>query len=173
MLLHPPACAERCACRARPVIVEIPHFAALRGKERELVVLRSENGDSWKEHLCDCTEDELNDVLNGVDEGTGGGGTTLGRGGRRVFSVAWGAGVRVRCLGAASVPERSSTGWAGGTSYLPGLTSGVAFRKPESKSFRWQHLRVLGDNSTFQRHCPMSQTYSTGQKEAVFRSKMN
>ncbi|XP_039702828.1 ankyrin-2 isoform X7 [Pteropus medius] len=51
-----------------PVIVEIPHFAALRGKERELVVLRSENGDSWKEHLCDCTEDELNEVLNGVDE---------------------------------------------------------------------------------------------------------
>uniref|UniRef100_A0A8C9DYA9 Ankyrin 2 n=1 Tax=Phocoena sinus TaxID=42100 RepID=A0A8C9DYA9_PHOSS len=51
-----------------PVIVEIPHFAALRGKERELVVLRSENGDSWKEHYCDYTEDELNEILNGMDE---------------------------------------------------------------------------------------------------------
>ncbi|XP_036046220.1 ankyrin-2 isoform X47 [Onychomys torridus] len=51
-----------------PVIVEIPHFAALRGKERELVVLRSENGDSWKEHFCEYTEEELNEILNGMDE---------------------------------------------------------------------------------------------------------
>ena len=57
-------------CCVRPGIVEIPHFAALRGKERELVVLRSENGDSWKEHFCDYTEDELNEILNGMDEGT-------------------------------------------------------------------------------------------------------
>ncbi|XP_025026152.1 ankyrin-2 isoform X10 [Python bivittatus] len=51
-----------------PVIVEIPHFAALRGKERELVILRSENGDNWKEHFCEFTEDELNEILNGMDE---------------------------------------------------------------------------------------------------------
>ncbi|XP_065542211.1 ankyrin-2 isoform X2 [Lathamus discolor] len=51
-----------------PVIVEIPHFAALRGRERELVILRSENGDSWKEHFCEYTEDELNEILNGMDE---------------------------------------------------------------------------------------------------------
>ncbi|XP_012583245.1 PREDICTED: ankyrin-2 isoform X5 [Condylura cristata] len=51
-----------------PVIVEIPHFAALRGKERELVILRSENGDSWKEHYCEYTEEELNEILNGMDE---------------------------------------------------------------------------------------------------------
>lgn len=49
--------------------MEIPHFAALRGKERELVILRSENGDSWKEHFCEYTEDELNEILNGMDEG--------------------------------------------------------------------------------------------------------
>ena len=49
--------------------MEIPHFAALRGKERELVILRNENGDSWKEHFCEYTEDELNDILNGMDEG--------------------------------------------------------------------------------------------------------
>lgn len=59
----------RALLAARPVIVEIPHFAALRGKERELVVLRSENGDSWKEHCCEHTEDELNEILNGMDEG--------------------------------------------------------------------------------------------------------
>ncbi|XP_058858951.1 ankyrin-2-like isoform X4 [Acipenser ruthenus] len=51
-----------------PVIVEIPHFAALRGKERELVVLRSETGESWKEHHCEFTEEELNEILNGMDE---------------------------------------------------------------------------------------------------------
>ncbi|XP_066429968.1 ankyrin-2 isoform X17 [Eleutherodactylus coqui] len=51
-----------------PVIVEIPHFAALRGKERELVILRSETGDNWKEHFCEYTEDELNEILNGMDE---------------------------------------------------------------------------------------------------------
>uniref|UniRef100_A0AAY4EQ54 Ankyrin 2 n=1 Tax=Denticeps clupeoides TaxID=299321 RepID=A0AAY4EQ54_9TELE len=51
-----------------PVIVEIPHFAALRGKERELVILRSETGESWKEHHCEFTEEELNQILNGMDE---------------------------------------------------------------------------------------------------------
>ncbi|XP_028329961.1 ankyrin-2b isoform X32 [Gouania willdenowi] len=51
-----------------PVIVEIPHFAALRGKERELVILRSETGESWKEHHCEHTQEELNQVLNGMDE---------------------------------------------------------------------------------------------------------
>ncbi|XP_014822739.1 PREDICTED: ankyrin-2 isoform X15 [Poecilia mexicana] len=51
-----------------PVIVEIPHFASLRGKERELVILRSETGESWKEHQCEYTPEELNRILNGMDE---------------------------------------------------------------------------------------------------------
>ena len=51
------------------MIVEIPHFAALRGKERELVILRSETGESWKEHHCEHTQEELNQILNGMDEG--------------------------------------------------------------------------------------------------------
>ncbi|XP_061627298.1 ankyrin-2-like isoform X2 [Phyllopteryx taeniolatus] len=51
-----------------PVIVEIPHFAALRGIERELVILRSETGENWREHHCDFTEEELNQILNGMDE---------------------------------------------------------------------------------------------------------
>uniref|UniRef100_A0A4W5MDH2 Ankyrin 2 n=1 Tax=Hucho hucho TaxID=62062 RepID=A0A4W5MDH2_9TELE len=51
-----------------PVVVEIPHFAALRGKERELVIMRSETGECWKEHHCEHTEEELNQILNGMDE---------------------------------------------------------------------------------------------------------
>ncbi|XP_037530725.1 ankyrin-2b [Nematolebias whitei] len=51
-----------------PVIVEIPHFASLRGRERELVILRSETGESWKEHQCEHTPEELNQILNGTDE---------------------------------------------------------------------------------------------------------
>ncbi|XP_045463233.1 uncharacterized protein LOC123672919 isoform X7 [Harmonia axyridis] len=46
-----------------PVIIEVPHFAALRGKEREIVILRSDNGESWKEHTVEATEDVLNEVL--------------------------------------------------------------------------------------------------------------
>ncbi|KAJ8013673.1 hypothetical protein DPEC_G00032240 [Dallia pectoralis] len=51
-----------------PVVVEIPHFGSMRGKERELIILRSENGESWKEHLYDCKTDDLNALLNGMDE---------------------------------------------------------------------------------------------------------
>ncbi|XP_067908559.1 ankyrin-3 [Heterodontus francisci] len=51
-----------------PVIVEIPHFGSMRDKERELIVLRSENGEVWKEHQYDCQEQELNEILNGMDE---------------------------------------------------------------------------------------------------------
>ncbi|XP_075204796.1 ankyrin-3 isoform X16 [Anomaloglossus baeobatrachus] len=51
-----------------PVIVEIPHFGSMRSKERELIVLRSENGESWKEHQYDCKLEELTELLNGMDE---------------------------------------------------------------------------------------------------------
>ncbi|KAI5627383.1 ankyrin-3 isoform X23, partial [Silurus asotus] len=51
-----------------PVIVEIPHFGSMRGKERELIILRSDNGESWKEHQYDYKTEALNDLLNGMDE---------------------------------------------------------------------------------------------------------
>ncbi|XP_077350728.1 ankyrin-3-like isoform X13 [Festucalex cinctus] len=51
-----------------PVIVEIPHFGAMRGKERELIVLRSDNGDTWREHQFDSTPEELIELLTGMDE---------------------------------------------------------------------------------------------------------
>lgn len=54
-----------------PVIVEIPHFGSMRGKERELIVLRSDNGDTWKEHQSDARPEDLVDLLSGMDEGKG------------------------------------------------------------------------------------------------------
>ncbi|XP_067466508.1 ankyrin-3-like isoform X5 [Thunnus thynnus] len=51
-----------------PVIVEIPHFGSMRGKERELIVLRSDNGDTWKEHQSDARPEDLTDLLIGMDE---------------------------------------------------------------------------------------------------------
>ncbi|XP_029106853.1 ankyrin-3-like isoform X6 [Scleropages formosus] len=51
-----------------PVIVEIPHFGSLRGKERELIILRSESGETWKEHQYDYKAEELSNLLSGMDE---------------------------------------------------------------------------------------------------------
>ncbi|TWW60438.1 Ankyrin-1 [Takifugu flavidus] len=51
-----------------PVIVEIPHFASLSHGDRELVVLRSENGSVWKEHRNRYGDEVLETILNGMDE---------------------------------------------------------------------------------------------------------
>ncbi|XP_043359035.1 ankyrin-1 isoform X14 [Dermochelys coriacea] len=51
-----------------PVIVEIPHFGSYGRRDRELVVLRSENGSIWKEHHNRYSERYLDQVLNGMDE---------------------------------------------------------------------------------------------------------
>lgn len=51
------------------MIVEIPHFGSMRGKERELIVLRSDNGDTWKEHQSDGGPEDLTELLAGMDEG--------------------------------------------------------------------------------------------------------
>ncbi|KAI5636460.1 ZU5 domain-containing protein [Phthorimaea operculella] len=47
-----------------PVILEVPHYASLRGKEREIVILRSDNGTSWREHNTDATDDMVQDILH-------------------------------------------------------------------------------------------------------------
>nr|KAF6427131.1 ankyrin 1 [Rousettus aegyptiacus] len=54
-----------------PVIVEIPHFASHGRGDRELVVLRSENGSVWKEHKNRYGESYLDQILNGMDEELG------------------------------------------------------------------------------------------------------
>lgn len=46
------------------MIIEVPHFASLRGSEREIVILRSDNGETWREHTMEATEDIVQDVLN-------------------------------------------------------------------------------------------------------------
>ncbi|XP_073074941.1 ankyrin-1 isoform X6 [Manis javanica] len=51
-----------------PVIVEIPHFASHGRGDRELVVLRSENGSMWKEHKSRYEESYPDQILNGMDE---------------------------------------------------------------------------------------------------------
>ncbi|XP_027562096.1 ankyrin-1 isoform X8 [Neopelma chrysocephalum] len=51
-----------------PVIVEIPHFASSGRGDRELVVLRSENGSVWKEHRNRYEESYMDQLLNGMDE---------------------------------------------------------------------------------------------------------
>ncbi|EHB16997.1 Ankyrin-1, partial [Heterocephalus glaber] len=54
-----------------PVIVEIPHFASHGRGDRELVVLRSENGSVWKEHKSRYGESSLDQILSGMDEELG------------------------------------------------------------------------------------------------------
>jgi len=46
-----------------PVILEIPHFASLRNREREIVVLRSDNGEKWSEHTGPVTDEAVREVL--------------------------------------------------------------------------------------------------------------
>ncbi|XP_064457857.1 uncharacterized protein LOC135368469 isoform X18 [Ornithodoros turicata] len=81
-LPHPPPLLEGEACASRilevgpagakflgPVIIEVPHFASLRGKEREITILRSDNGETWKEHTLEASEEAVQEVLNESFEG--------------------------------------------------------------------------------------------------------
>ncbi|ELK28830.1 Ankyrin-1 [Myotis davidii] len=67
-VLTPP---HHALCARSPVIVEIPHFASHGRGDRELVVLRSENGSVWKEHKSRYGESYLDQILNGMDEELG------------------------------------------------------------------------------------------------------
>ena len=53
------------------MISVVPHFASLRGKQREIVVLRSDNGETWKEHTLEANEEAIQDVLNHSFDGEG------------------------------------------------------------------------------------------------------
>ncbi|XP_032596213.2 ankyrin-2 isoform X2 [Drosophila grimshawi] len=74
--MHPPQLMEGEALASRvlelgpcstkfigPVIMEVPHFASLRGKEREIIILRSDNGETWREHTIDNSEEVIHDVM--------------------------------------------------------------------------------------------------------------
>ena len=75
--MHPPPLMEGEALASRvlelgpvgakflgPVIMEVPHFASLRGKEREIVILRSDNGETWREHTIENSDELIGEVLN-------------------------------------------------------------------------------------------------------------
>uniref|UniRef100_A0A1I8I2C9 ANK_REP_REGION domain-containing protein n=1 Tax=Macrostomum lignano TaxID=282301 RepID=A0A1I8I2C9_9PLAT len=47
------------------VLLELPHYASLREREREIVVLRSETGDTWKEHTVEATDQAVMDAVGG------------------------------------------------------------------------------------------------------------
>ncbi|XP_048450429.1 ankyrin-1-like, partial [Rhincodon typus] len=51
-----------------PVIVEIPHYASVSHADRELAVLRSENGSTWKDHQNSYGTEHLEPLLNRMDE---------------------------------------------------------------------------------------------------------
>ncbi|XP_025017279.1 uncharacterized protein LOC107365449 isoform X4 [Tetranychus urticae] len=76
-LIHPPPLMEGEACASRilevgpsgakflgPVIIEVPHFASMRGREREIIILRSDDGENWKEHTLEASEEAVRDILN-------------------------------------------------------------------------------------------------------------
>ncbi|RTG81073.1 ankyrin [Schistosoma bovis] len=46
-----------------PVVLEIPHFASLRGRQRELVVLRSDNAEIWREHSLEATDQAVQSAV--------------------------------------------------------------------------------------------------------------
>ncbi|KAK4336656.1 hypothetical protein RND71_044217 [Anisodus tanguticus] len=81
-LLKPPPLMENEECASRilelspsgvkflgPVIIEIPHFASLRDQEREILILRSDNGETWKEHNFVTTDEALQEILQECFEG--------------------------------------------------------------------------------------------------------
>lgn len=53
----------------RPVIIEIPHFASMRGVEREIQVLRSDDGKKWEEHKLQPTDDVVFKAVNDSFDG--------------------------------------------------------------------------------------------------------
>lgn len=46
-----------------PILVEVPHIASVKGREREIIIVRSETGNSWKEHTLEANEQAINDSL--------------------------------------------------------------------------------------------------------------
>ncbi|XP_053392979.1 titin homolog isoform X42 [Mercenaria mercenaria] len=81
-LLHPPVVNEGEALANRiiemgphgtkflgPVLIEVPHFASLREREREIQIMRSDNGETWYEHPLVATDDAVAQAMAGTFEG--------------------------------------------------------------------------------------------------------
>lgn len=76
-LVHPPPLMEGEACASKimevgpagakflgPVLIEVPHFASLRGKEREIIILRSDSGEVWREHLTEADDKLIDSIIS-------------------------------------------------------------------------------------------------------------
>ncbi|VDM16949.1 unnamed protein product [Hydatigera taeniaeformis] len=46
-----------------PILLEVPHFASIQGRDREVVTLRCDHGDSWKAHSLEATDQSVQDAL--------------------------------------------------------------------------------------------------------------
>lgn len=79
-LVHPPPLMEGEACASKimevgpagarflgPVLIEVPHFASLRGKEREVIILRSDSGEVWREHLVDAEPQLVDEIIRSAE----------------------------------------------------------------------------------------------------------
>ena len=51
------------------MIIEIPHYASLRGLERDVTVMRSDDGSVWREHHVVSTVGALSRAMDGSFEG--------------------------------------------------------------------------------------------------------
>jgi len=43
-------------------VIEVPHCASIRDREREVIVLRSDNGQTWREHVTPADDTPLKDT---------------------------------------------------------------------------------------------------------------
>lgn len=46
-----------------PILLEVPHFASIHGRDREVITLRCDHGDSWKAHPLEATDQSVQDAL--------------------------------------------------------------------------------------------------------------
>lgn len=46
-----------------PVVLEVPHFASIQHKDREITILRSDNGLTWSEHPMIATDESVRQAL--------------------------------------------------------------------------------------------------------------
>ena len=57
-----PRLIDHCLLVYRPIVIEVPHCASIRDREREVVVLRSDNGQTWREHVTPADDTPLRDT---------------------------------------------------------------------------------------------------------------
>ncbi|VUZ45124.1 unnamed protein product, partial [Hymenolepis diminuta] len=46
-----------------PILLEVPHFASIQGRDREVITLRCDHGESWKSHPLEATDQSVRDAL--------------------------------------------------------------------------------------------------------------